>query len=247
MITAGGRPTTGLGSVTEGEQAPSRRGGAAMLDLLTERERSRVLRTGVRRRFQPHEIVFHEGDPGDSLHIVTDGAFIARGSYTLGELIAVNVLGVGDVFGEMVLLTPGARRSATVISHGRASTLMVGQGDFEALMDEGGNLDRVLLSLLAGRNRVVTAHLVELLFAPVEQRVCMRLLEFSQKVVRTSDQGWVNLSQAELATLAGTTRSTVNRVLGRARELGLVEVARGRIRVADEPRLRQSAQRALRR
>ena len=178
---------------------------------------------------------------------MTDGAFIARGSSTLGEVIAVNVFGVGDVFGEMVLLTPGTRRSATVASHGRGATLMVMRGDFEALMEDGGNLDRVLLSLLAERNRVLTAHLVELLFAPVMQRVCMRLLEFSQKVASGADEGWVALSQEDLATLAGTTRSTVNRVLRRARELGLVELAHGRIRITDEQALGQSARRALRR
>jgi CRP-like cAMP-binding protein len=218
-----------------------------VLDLLTERERSALLRAGVRRRFARGEVVFHEGDPGDSMHIVTSGAFIARGSSTLGEVIAVNVFGVGDVFGEMVLLTPGARRSTTVVAHARGTTLMVGRGDVEPLMHEAGNLNRVLLSVLAERNRGLTAHLVELLFTPVEQRVCRRLLAFADAVSSAADEGWVPLNQADLATLAGTTRSTVNRVLGRAQERGLVELARGRIRVVDERGLRDADRRALRR
>jgi CRP-like cAMP-binding protein len=218
-----------------------------VLDLLTERERDAVLRTGIRRRFRRGEVVFHEGDPGDSMHIVTSGAFIARDSSTMGEVIAVNVFGVGDIFGEMVLLTPGARRSATVVSHGRGATLMVGRGDFDALMDDDGNLHRVLLSVLTERNRALTAQLVELLFTPVEQRVCIRLLAFARTVSSGADEGWVRLSQAELATLAGTTRSTVNRVLGRAREQGLVELARGRIRLVDEQALGRVTRRTLRR
>jgi CRP-like cAMP-binding protein len=214
-----------------------------VLDLLTEQERSMLLRTGVRRRFSRGEVVFHEGDPGDSLHIVTHGAFIARSSSTLGALIAVNVLGVGDVFGEMVLLNPGTRRSATVVSHGAGATLMVGRGDFEALMTGSGNIHRVLLGLLANRNRALTANLVELMFAPVEQRVCRHLLAFSEAVSPASAEGadrWVPLNQADLATLAGTTRSTVNRVLRRAEQQGLVELARGRIHLMDEPGLRRS-------
>jgi CRP/FNR family transcriptional regulator, cyclic AMP receptor protein len=217
-----------------------------VLDLLTERERSTLLRTGVRRRFRRGEVVFHEGDPGDSFHLVTSGAFIARSSSTMGEVIAVNVFGVGDVFGEMVLLTPGARRSATVVSHGRGATLMVGRGDFEALMHDGGNFERILLSVLAEKNRTLTAHLMELLFMPVEQRVCLRLAEFAQAVTSSADEGWVALSQAELGVLAGATRSTVNRVLGRARDLGLVELARGRIHVLDEQGLRHTTRTALR-
>ena len=147
------------------------------------------------------------------------------------------MFGAGDIFGELVLLTPGARRSATVVSHGRGATLMIGRGSFEASRTGGTDVDRVLLSVLAERNRALTAQLVELLSAPVEQRVCRRLLDFARAVAATSADGWVTLSQADLATLAGTTRSTVNRVLRRAQDGGLVELARGRIRLVDEQAL----------
>lgn len=212
-----------------------------MFDRLGERERNALVRLGIRRRFARGEVVFHEGDPGDALHVVTQGAFIARSSSTMGEVIAVNVFGPGDIFGEMVLLNPGATRSATVISHGRGATLMVGRGDFEALRAADPSVDRMLLSVLAERNRALTAQLVELLFAPVEQRVCRRLLAFARATGVPSVDGWVPLGQAELAILAGTTRSTVNRVLRHAEEAGLVELARGRVRVADEAGLRARA------
>jgi CRP/FNR family transcriptional regulator, cyclic AMP receptor protein len=212
-----------------------------MLDMLGERQRRALLRVGVRRRFARGEIVFHEGDPGDALHIVIDGAFIARSASTLGEVIAVNVFARGDVFGEMVLLTPGARRSATVVAHERGATLMVGRGDFEALRRTGTDVDRVLLSVLAERNRALTAHLVELLFTPADQRVCRRLLAFADAVGAGGPGDWVHLSQADLATLAGTTRSTVNRVLRRAQSGGLLELARGRVRLVDRGALRRFA------
>lgn len=213
-----------------------------MLDLLGERERSALLRVGLRRRFSRGEVVFHEGDPGDSLHIVTQGAFIARSSSTMGEVIAVNIFRKGDVFGEMVLLNPGARRSATVVSHGHGATLMITRANFETLRAADTSIDRVLLSVLAERNRALTAQLVELLFTPVEQRVCRRLLAFAEAVGALSTEGWATLNQTDLATLAGTTRSTVNRVLRRAQDRGLVELTRGRIRIVDEPALRRRAQ-----
>jgi CRP/FNR family cyclic AMP-dependent transcriptional regulator len=212
-----------------------------MLDRLDERQRSALLKIGVRRRFDRGEVVFHEGDPGDSLHIVTQGGFIARSSSTMGELLAVNVFAVGDVFGEMVLLNPGAHRSATVVSHRRGATLMIGRGPFEAMRAADASIDRVLLSVLAERNRALTAQVVELLFTPVDQRVCRRLLGFSEAVGAGSSDGWVTLTQADLATLAGTTRSTVNRVLRRVEGRGLVELARGRVRVIDETALRRYA------
>ena len=50
-----------------------------------------VLRHTKARRFGRNEVVFHEGDPGDALHIVESGVFVARSSSTLGHVLTVNV------------------------------------------------------------------------------------------------------------------------------------------------------------
>jgi CRP/FNR family cyclic AMP-dependent transcriptional regulator len=212
-----------------------------MLDAIDPRERGALLQVGVRRRFGRGEVVFHEGDPGDALHIVTAGVFVARGSSTMGEVIAVNVFAPGDVFGELVLLTAGARRSATVAALCPSATLMVAQAHFEALRTRVPSVDRILLSLLAQRNRALTAHLIELQFTPADQRVVRRLLDFHAMTATAEDGDWVRLNQAELATLAGTTRSTANRVLRAAAARGEVELGRGRVRVLDLAGLRRAA------
>jgi CRP/FNR family transcriptional regulator, cyclic AMP receptor protein len=212
-----------------------------VLDAVAARERSALLQAGVRRRFAPGEVVFHEGDPGDALHIVTQGVFVARSSSTRGEIIAVNVFGRGDVFGELALLTASARRSATVVSLERGATLMVGRGPFEDLRARDPRVDRVLLTVLAERNRALTSHLVELLFTPVDQRVYRRLVAYHDLVASATEdnEGWIRLNQTELATLAGTTRSTANRVLRRAEDGGLLALARGRVRLLDVDELRR--------
>ena len=212
-----------------------------MLDAVAARERSALLQAGVRRRFAPGEVVCHEGDPGDALHIVTQGVFVARSSSTQGEVIAVNMFGRGDVFGELALLTASDRRSATVVSLERGATLMVGRGVFEDLRARDPSVDRILLTVLAERNRALTSHLVELLFTPVDQRVYRRLVAYHDLVrpATGEGEGWIRLNQTELATLAGTTRSTANRVLRRAENRGLLELARGRIRLIDVDELRR--------
>jgi CRP/FNR family cyclic AMP-dependent transcriptional regulator len=212
-----------------------------MLDAIDPRERGALLQVGVRRRFSRGEVVFHEGDPGDALHIVTAGVFVARMASTMGEVIAVNVFATGDVFGELVLLTPGARRSATVAALRPSATLMVAQAHFDALRARVPSVDRILLSLLAQRNRALTHHLIELQFTPADQRVLRRLLDFHAMTATPEDGGWVHLNQAEVAILAGTTRSTANRVLRAAAAHGQVELGRGRVRVVDAAGLRRAA------
>jgi CRP/FNR family transcriptional regulator, cyclic AMP receptor protein len=214
-----------------------------LLDALGDQERRTLLRVAVRRRFARNEVVFHEGDPGESLHIVTRGIFIARSSSTLGSLIAVNVFGEGGVFGETALVTANSRRSATLSALRRSETMMIAGRDFEALRQREPRVDRFLVSVLAERNRALTAQLVELLFCPVETRIYRRLLAFAELPGSADDEGWIRLGQADLATLAGTTRSTVNRALRRAEDRGLVELARGSLRIADATRLEDQASR----
>jgi CRP/FNR family transcriptional regulator, cyclic AMP receptor protein len=211
-----------------------------VLDAIGEAERRDLLRLAVPRRFARGEVVFHEGDSGDVLHIVRSGVFLARSSSTLGELIAVNLFDRGAVFGELALLSDDPRRTATVVALHGGTTLALARSHFEELRERNPRVDRFLLSVLAERNRQLNDHLVELLFMPVEQRVHRRLLAFAE-VVGPGNDGWLRLSQADLAMLAGTTRSTANRVLRRAEERGIVKLARGRIRVVDEGRLRARA------
>jgi CRP-like cAMP-binding protein len=44
----------------------------------------------------------------------------------------------------------------------------------------------------------------------------------------------IPLTQEELAELAGTSRATVNAVLGDAQTRGLVELRRGKVRIVDQ-------------
>jgi CRP-like cAMP-binding protein len=204
-----------------------------LLATLGDDERATLLRVAVRRRFSRNEVVFHEGDPGDSLHVVTRGIFIARSASILGHSITVNVFGEGGVFGEGVLVTAGSRRSATISALHPGETLMITRHEFEALRARDPRVDRFLVSVLAERNRLLTAQVVELLYCPADTRIYRRLLAFAELSGSGDDGGWIRLGQSDLATLAGTTRPTTNRALRRAEERGLVELARGGIRIAD--------------
>jgi CRP-like cAMP-binding protein len=201
-----------------------------VLDLQTVLQ-PELTRLGVRRRFGRNEVVFHEGDPGDSLHLVAKGAFIARSSTELGHILTVNIFRKGEVFGELALLSPQPRRTATVVSIQRGETLMLRRDEFDLLRQKDPSVDRLLIAVLAERNRKLTADIVDLLFTPVEQRVRSRLLLVSELLA--DEDGWVAMNQEEIASLAGATRATVNRILRRAEEAGYVELRRGRVRVVD--------------
>lgn len=193
-----------------------------------------------RRRFDRGEIVFHQDDPGDSLHLVTAGHFAVKLMTPLGDTVTVALHGPGDCFGEMALVQAG-RRSATVEALERAETLAVYQADFDRLRLEHPVVDRVLVSLLAGEVRDLNGRLLEALYVPADRRVLRRLVELAQVYGDGGEPGELPLTQEELANFAGASRGTVNRVLRREEERGTIELRRGRTIVCDVEALRKRA------
>jgi CRP/FNR family transcriptional regulator, cyclic AMP receptor protein len=125
----------------------------------------------------------------------------------------------------MALVAEGRRRSATVAALEEAETFAVYQGDFERLRREHRGVDGVLIAFLAGELRRQNQLLLEALYVPVERRVLRRLLELTE-FYGEGDHA-VPLTQEQLAELAGTSRSTVNRVLREEEQRGSVELRRG--------------------
>jgi CRP/FNR family cyclic AMP-dependent transcriptional regulator len=212
-----------------------------LLSLLDGQERSALIAGTRVRRFGRNEVVFHEGDPGDSLHIVEKGLFVARSNSTLGHVLTVNAFRPGAVFGELALLGGDGQRTATVMSLRPGSTRMLHRDDFERLRASNPSVDRFLVGVLAARNRALSAQLMELMFTPTHKRVLRELLRLDDLGIATDDDGWIQLGQDELAMFTGTTRATVNRILRQAETGGLIELGRGRSRLLRRDQLARQA------
>jgi len=188
-----------------------------------------LLAIARRRTFGKGEVVFHRDDPADSLHLVVRGRFGARVMTPLGDSVLVDVIGPGQSFGELALLFPDARRSATVEALETGETRSVFRDDFSLLQREHPGVKDVLLRLLAEQLRRSTDRVVEAHYVDAETRVRRRLVDLAG----TYEDGVVPLTQEDIAAMAGTSRATVNRVLREEEKLGAVAVARGRTTVLD--------------
>jgi CRP-like cAMP-binding protein len=126
----------------------------------------RLLSIARRRTFSRGEVVFHRDDPADSLHLVVRGRFGARVLTPLGDGVLVDVLGPGQSFGELALLLPDARRSATVEALVASEARAVFRDVVTLLQRKHLRMKDVLLRLLAEQlrrstDRVVGAHYVD--------------------------------------------------------------------------------------
>jgi CRP-like cAMP-binding protein len=214
-----------------------------LLRSLSEEDRRQVLAAARRRRFTRREVLFHEGDPGDTLHLIDKGRVAIRITTPLGDAATVGVLGRGDVVGEMAILEEGGRRGATVMALEATETLSIDRSAFLELRRRYPGVDLFMFDVLMANVRRVNVQLMEALFVPVDRRVIRRLLSLADIYAQRDqvDGVEVALTQDDLASLAGTSRATVNRVLRQAEEAGAVSLSRGRIRVTDRALLAKRA------
>jgi CRP-like cAMP-binding protein len=194
---------------------------------IPEEDARRVLQIARRRTFGRREVVFHAGDPADTLHLVHTGRFAVRIQTALGDTVMLSLLGPGETFGEIALLDEVGPRSATVVALEKAETRAIHKIDFDALRTRHPGIGDILARALALRVRRLSELLLEAHYIPADKRVLRRLAEFGL------EGGVVPLTQEELSNLAGTSRATVNRVVRAAQERGEVALRRGRIEVVD--------------
>ena len=198
-----------------------------ILAEIPEEDARRVLSIARRRTFARREVVFHRGDPADTLHLVHTGRFAVRIQTALGDTVMLSMLGPGETFGEIALLDGVGPRSATVVALEKAETRAIHKVDFDALRARHPAIADILARALALRVRRLSELLLEAHYEPADRRVLRRIAEFGEV------GGVIPLTQEELSNLAGTSRATVNRVVNEARARGELEVRRGRIEVLD--------------
>lgn len=205
----------------------------SLLDDLDGLDRRDLIAAARRRRFTRNEVVFHEGDPGDSLHLIVKGYVAVRATTRLGDVVTLAVLGPGQPFGELALLTGDAERTASVVALDAVETLSWRRPQIEELRASSPDVDRFLIEILTEQVQRLSGLLVEALHLPVETRLVKRLAALVELYDPEADEVILPVTQEDLASLAGTTRPTANRVLKGLEASGLIQLARGRTVVVD--------------
>jgi CRP-like cAMP-binding protein len=204
-----------------------------ILSVLSEEDRRSLLSTARRRKFARNEVIFHEGDPGDTLHLLAKGHVAIRVTTPLGDTATVRVLKPGDFFGELAVVSP-APRNATAVAIDVVETQGVHRDQFEDLRTRQPSMERVLVEALVSEVRRLAVQLLDALYVPVEKRVWRRLHELADVFDGSGDEAIaIPLTQEELAQVVGTTRPTMNRLLRESEDAGVVRLARGRLEILD--------------
>jgi CRP/FNR family transcriptional regulator, cyclic AMP receptor protein len=207
---------------------------------LDPRELDAVAQVAVPRSWDRGEVIFREGDEGDTCYLLRSGAVILTREHQDGRTIALAELRTGSMFGELAMFG-GETRSATAEAIEDTSAVALLAPDVQRLIRRRPGIALQLLAALAERVRRTNERLLQQSFQTVAGRVAGALL--SQVIARQAEGApdtdvLVRATQAEIANLAGTSRESASRFLATLEREGVVSLGRGKVTVHEPERLR---------
>jgi len=194
------------------------------------------------RRFNAGSTIFHEGDPGDAIYVVVDGRIRMSRLSGSGTEATLALIGPGDCTGELALFD-GRPRSATATAMQATRTFIVSRDDFVNWVKERPAASLALLETLSLRIRRTNEIVTDLVFLDLPHRLAKHLLSLAASHAEgpNARRPRLQVTQAELASMLGVSRESVNKQLNQFARDGWITLSRGAVIIDDAEALRTFA------
>ena len=193
----------------------------------------------IMRKFSADQIIFHHGDPGGLLYIVSKGKVKITHSTLDGQEALLAILGTGDFFGELALLD-NSSRSATAEAIEPTEALTLHREDFRRYLDSNPKFAMHVLQTLARHIRRLNSQISDIFFLDLPGRLARTLLNLAEKHGKMTTEGIkieLSLTQTDLAEMTGATRVSINKALGRFRRANWVQTKGRRFTIINKEAL----------
>jgi CRP-like cAMP-binding protein len=193
----------------------------------------RISALGTTVELAGNQVLVLKGDEGDALYDVLDGRIRISSGDADGKEIILNIIDPGDIFGEIALLD-GKPRTADASAMAASQHFRVQRSDFLGLMAAEPRLTQHLLEMVCDRIRKTSEMLEDSAFLDLPARLAKRLLSLAKYYGDSSQETaltGIQISQAELGQLMGTSRESINKHLQYWRGRGWITLGRGRVTI----------------
>src|SRR3954470_12490769 len=146
--------------MTTGEETAALLARTEVFSDLEQREIDEVVQVAVPRRWDRGEVVFREGDDGDTTYLLMSGAILLTREHQDGRVVAIAELRGGDMFGELAMFR-GEKRSASAEAVEPTEAVALLAPDVQRLIKQNPDIAAKLLRALAERVSKTTESLLQ--------------------------------------------------------------------------------------
>jgi CRP/FNR family transcriptional regulator, cyclic AMP receptor protein len=156
--------------------------------------------------------IFSKGDPGTSLIAVVSGTVKISISSAEGRSAILNLIGAGEIFGEVALLD-GLVRTADATANTNCEIFVIDRRDFIPFVRSQPALAMKLIELLCTRLRWTSDQVEEVILQNLPGRLASALLRLTEKHKLAPGGRAIAITQQEISEMVGMTRESINKQL----------------------------------
>jgi CRP/FNR family transcriptional regulator, cyclic AMP receptor protein len=201
----------------------------AALDQLCRYAKHATLKRGA--------TIVSRGDPGNSLIAVISGTVKVSVSSADGRSAILNLIGPGEIFGEVAVLD-GLARTADVTANTNCEIFIIDRRDFLPFVRSQPELAMKLIELLCQRLRWTSDQVEEVILQNLPGRLASALLRLTEKHKLAPGGRTIAITQQEISEVVGMTRESINKQLRAWAARKWVRLEHGAIVVLDAEPLR---------
>jgi len=187
------------------------------------------------------EHIYREDDVANFLYFVQSGRVKCVKTDSYGKDYVTELYHSGDFFGHLGMFDQPEYHDTAIAME--ATTLsLIPRTEFMTLVRRSRDLSARYIEHLSHLLRTKENRLLQLAYAPVRERVADALINYVQplKGLRKKDGG-STISREDLASIVGTTKESLVRMLSEFKREGLIKSEGREIIIVDEPRLKRTA------
>ena len=170
--------------------------------------------------------IFSKGDPGTSLIAVISGTVKISVSSVDGRNAILNLVGAGEIFGEISLLD-GLARSADATANTNCEIFVIDRREFIPFVRSQPALAMKFIELLCMRLRRTSDQVEEVILQNLPGRLASALLRLTEK--HKPGDRTIAITQQEISEMVGMTRESINKQLRAWATRGWVRLEHGAI------------------
>jgi CRP-like cAMP-binding protein len=203
---------------------------------LNHEQLNQLGRIAHEKKIPKNQIIFHEGDHGNGLYLIIEGAVKVFKLSNDGKEHILFLFYSGQIFGEVPIFS-GEHYSDNACAIADSRMLYIHRFGFLNLIEKNPGLAMRMLADISNKVSLLTAQIENLTLKEVPARLAAYLLFVSQK------QGWnthvdLRISKGHLASMLGSLPETLSRAFAKLAAQGLIRVEGSRIILLDAERLR---------
>jgi CRP/FNR family transcriptional regulator, cyclic AMP receptor protein len=156
--------------------------------------------------------IFSKGDPGNSLIAVISGTVKISISSADGRSAILNLIGPGEIFGEVAVLD-GQARTADATANTNCEIFVIDRREFLPFVRSQPALAMKFIELLCARLRWTSDQVEQVILQDLPGRLASALIRLTERHKPADGDRMIAVTQQEISEMVGMTRESINKQL----------------------------------